>query len=134
MIFALEFMQILPISLPSPLDCGFRLVIKPWDWVNDLSPNIQPDIETEEETSEGPLFRVIIHNDDVTPMEFVINILVNIFLLDSLHALQVMYTAHYQGHAYVQTLPKPEAERRVGMAHISARLNKYPLQFTIEPE
>ena len=87
-----------------------------------------------EETTEGPLYRVIIHNDDVTPMDFVLLILQSIFKLTGVHALQVMYSAHYNGHAYVQTLPKSEGQKRVGLAHTSARLNRYPLLFTLEPE
>jgi ATP-dependent Clp protease adaptor protein ClpS len=100
---------------------------------HDLSlPRIR---ETEkEETALEPPYRVIIHNDDVTPMDFVMNILRTVFKLDGLHALQVMYTAHYHGEAYVQTLPKAEAVRRVGLAHMTARLNGYPLTFTIEAE
>jgi ATP-dependent Clp protease adaptor protein ClpS len=90
--------------------------------------------DQEEQTSLEPLYRVIIHNDDVTPMDFVLHILRTVFLLDNLRALQVMYTAHYHGTAYVQTLPKSEAVKRVGRAHVSARLNHYPLQFTLEPE
>jgi ATP-dependent Clp protease adaptor protein ClpS len=93
-------------------------------------PNIDESVD--EETSQGPLYHVIIHNDDVTPMDFVLHILTSIFQLGSPHALQVMYTAHFQGQAYVQTLPKSEAQKRVGMAHMSARLNRYPLLFTIE--
>jgi ATP-dependent Clp protease adaptor protein ClpS len=88
----------------------------------------------EEQITQGPLYRVIIHNDDVTPMDFVLRILYNVFKLDGLHAMQVMYTAHYHGSAHVQTLPKPEAVRRVGLAHMTSRLNRYPLEFTIEPE
>jgi ATP-dependent Clp protease adaptor protein ClpS len=95
-------------------------------------PEIQ---ETEQEdTFLEPPYRVIIHNDDVTPMDFVLQTLANIFKLHGLHALQVMYTAHYQGEAHVQTLPKAEAVKRVGLAHMNARLNNYPLTFTIEPE
>jgi ATP-dependent Clp protease adaptor protein ClpS len=91
--------------------------------------------ETEkEETALEPPYRVIIHNDDVTPMDFVMNILRTVFKLDGLHALQVMYTAHHHGEAHVQTLPKAEAVRRVGLAHMAARLNRYPLTFTIEVE
>ncbi len=97
-------------------------------------PDVSPDVSAAEQTDQGPLYRVMIHNDDVTPMDFVIQILTGIFWLDSLHAFQVMYTAHYQGRAYVQTLPKPEAVKRVGLAHVSARLNRYPLQFTLEAE
>ncbi len=96
------------------------------------SPDIGENLE--EETTQGPLYRVIIHNDDVTPVDFVVLTLQSIFFLDALHAVQVMYTAHYHGQAYVQTLPKPEAEKRVGLAHTSARLNGYPLLFTIEQE
>lgn len=88
----------------------------------------------EEKTSLEPPYRVIIHNDDVTPMDFVLQILRNVFMLDNLHAFQVMYTAHYHGEAHVQTLPKSEAIKRVGLAHMNARLNRYPLKFTIEPE
>jgi ATP-dependent Clp protease adaptor protein ClpS len=92
------------------------------------------DIDVGEDTAHEPMYRVIIHNDDVTPMDFILHILTSVFLLDGPRALQVMYTAHYQGTAYVQTLPRPEAVKRVGNAHFSARLNGYPLQFTIEPE
>ena len=86
------------------------------------------------ETTQGPLYRVIIHNDDVTPMDFVLLILKSIFKLDGLQALQVMYSAHFHGQASVQTLPKPEAQKRIGLAHTSARLNQYPLLFTLEAE
>jgi ATP-dependent Clp protease adaptor protein ClpS len=96
------------------------------------APQIHEDLE--ERTSLEPPYRVIIHNDDVTPMDFVLKILSTVFLLDGLRAFQVMYTAHYHGSAYVQTLPKPEAVKRVGIAHVTARLNGYPLRFTIEPE
>lgn len=103
-----------------------------------VKDNVVPEIEIVQEqasaTTEGPLYRVIIHNDDVTPMDFVIHILISVFRLNGAHALQVMYTAHHQGSAYVQTLPKTEAQKRVGLAHFSARLNGYPLEFTLKPE
>lgn len=88
----------------------------------------------QEQTNEGPLYRVIVHNDEVTPMDFVIDILITIFDLPAANAAYVMYTAHLNGNAYVQTLPKPEAQRRINKAHFSARLIGYPLQFTMEPE
>jgi ATP-dependent Clp protease adaptor protein ClpS len=95
-----------------------------------------PEIhETEQEDIFlEPPYQVIIHNDDVTPMDFVLQTLANIFKLHGLYALQVMYTAHYHGEAHVQTLPKAEAVKRVGLAHMNARLNNYPLTFTIEPD
>jgi len=100
----------------------------------ETAPEIQRDAQYEEQAAEEPPYRVIIHNDDVTPMDFVIGVLLTIFLLAGPRAIQVMYTAHIHGSAYVQTLPKPEALLRVHQAELSARLEGYPLRFTIERE
>ncbi len=88
----------------------------------------------EEETAQEPPYRVIIHNDDVTPMEFVTHILVTVFLVPHENAITIMFTAHLNGTAYVQTLPKPEAAKRINKAHFAARMGGYPLEFSMEPE
>jgi ATP-dependent Clp protease adaptor protein ClpS len=75
---------------------------------------------------------VYIHNDDVTPMEFVIHILEVVFMVPSPNADHIMYTAHMTGKAYVQTLPGDEATRRVGLAHFTACLRGFPLKFSVE--
>jgi ATP-dependent Clp protease adaptor protein ClpS len=95
-----------------------------------------PSIEIVEETKTElePLYRVIIHNDDVTPMDFVVHILTTIFELFEPNAMDVMLTAHFKGVAYVQTLPKTEAEKRINKAHFAAGLEGYPLHFSMEPE
>ena len=97
---------------------------------------IIPDIEIIEETETElePLFRVIIHNDNITPMDFVVQMLKTIFYLANDKAAQIMLTAHYYGTAYVQTLAKSEAEKRINKAHFEANNAGYPLQFTMEPE
>ncbi|HQF71966.1 MAG TPA: ATP-dependent Clp protease adaptor ClpS [Promineifilum sp.] len=74
------------------------------------------------------------HNDDVTPYDFVIIALQRFFDLTPLAAEHVTYMAHVSGVAYVTTLPKSEAEKRIGRAHFAASLEGYPLTFTIEPE
>jgi ATP-dependent Clp protease adaptor protein ClpS len=84
------------------------------------------------EDVEG-LWRVIIHNDEVTPMEFVVIILQRIFQLTPLEAEHVMFLAHYSGMAYVCTLPLAEAKERIGRAHFAAQLEGFPLLFTLEP-
>lgn len=95
-----------------------------------------PEIEIEEgqDTELEPLYRVIIHNDDVTPMDFVVYILQNIFMLGTDRAMDVMLTAHFDGMAYVQTLPKTEAQTRVNKAHFAAGMEGHPLHFSMEPE
>jgi ATP-dependent Clp protease adaptor protein ClpS len=100
--------------------------------VSQAIPEIQ--IIEENETEFEPLYTVIIHNDDLTPMNFVVEVLKQIFFLGNDRAAEIMLTAHVKGSAYVQTLPKPEAERRVDHAHQAALTEGYPLRFTIEPE
>ena len=103
-----------------------------------MDPKTQPipriHTEEQEETAEGPLYRVIIHNDNITPMDFVIHILITIFLMPDANAAYIMYTAHLKGSAYVQTLPKMEAQKRINKAHFAASMISYPLQFTMESE
>lgn len=85
-------------------------------------------------TTRAPLFRVFVHNDEVTPMDYVVHALVIVFLLPSPNAEYIMYTAHINGRAYVQTLTRDEARRRIGRAEFAARLKGYPLTFSMEPE
>ena len=87
----------------------------------------------DEEELERP-YRVIIHNDNVTTFEFVINILVTIFQLSFFKATRVAFEAHNRGNAYVCTLPLEEAKSRVFKAQFAAREKGFPLTFTIEPE
>jgi ATP-dependent Clp protease adaptor protein ClpS len=94
----------------------------------------KPSDETVSEEAFEPLYRILIHNDDVTPFDFVIVVLQRFFQLDRPTAEAITYTAHVEGIAYVMTLPKNEAQKRVGQAHFAASLEGYPLLFTIEPE
>ncbi len=102
--------------------------------IPDVEQDLEQDLEKAEEIDLEPLYRVIIHNDDVTPFDFVIVILQRIFQLLPLAAEHVTFMAHYTGQAYVCTLPLNEAKKRVGKAHFAAQLEGYPLKFTIEPE
>ena len=99
-----------------------------------LAIQVLPQTAEGQETALEPLYRVIIHNDDVMPMDFVVHALTTIFLLTQPDAIEVMYTAHFSGIACVQTLPKTEAERRINKAHFAAGLEGYPLHFSMEPE
>jgi ATP-dependent Clp protease adaptor protein ClpS len=80
------------------------------------------------------LYRVIIQNDDVTPMEFVVLILLTIFELEIDKAYHVMLEAHNTGGALVCVLPFEEAKQRVYDAQSRAREAGYPLSFYLEPD
>jgi ATP-dependent Clp protease adaptor protein ClpS len=99
-----------------------------------IAPDIKIIEEQQEETELEPLYRVIIHNDDVTPMDFVVQILKTVFYLSNDKAADIMLTAHITGIAYVQTLPRSEAEKRINKAHFAAGLEGYPLHFSMEQE
>lgn len=95
-----------------------------------------PDVETiaGRTVDLEPRWRVIIHNDDVTPFDFVIHVLKTIFRLGRDIAEHVTWVAHTTGRALVCARPKSEAERLVNKAHFAARLEGYPLTFTLEPD
>lgn len=102
----------------------------------DTKPQVITDLElvvVSDEELERP-YRVMIENDDVTPMDFVVFVLLIIFELDNERALDIMQTAHNEGEAYVMTLPYAEAKERVYKAHSLARQNNYPLSFYLELE
>ena len=103
-------------------------------WLQITEQDTERQLDTHLEDALEPSCRVLIHNDNVTPYDFVILILQRIFKLELIDAEQVTLIAHTSGMAYVTTLPCPEAKRRVGKAHFAASLEGFPLTFSIEPE
>src|SRR5947199_6488320 len=100
-------------------------------------PEVKPGVRLDDlpvaQTELEPPFNVLIHNDDVTPFEFVIAVLRAVFFLSGRDAVAVTTRAHVTGIAHVITLPYEEAKYRVGQAHGLARAAGYPLTFSIEP-
>ncbi len=97
-----------------------------------VRPAITFAVASDEEL-ERP-YRVIVENDDVTPMDFVVIVLRVFFELDLARAEQVMLMAHYEGRALVTVLPFQAAQERVYQAHHAAREAGYPLTFYLEPD
>ena len=89
--------------------------------------------ESPDEAFEN-LWRVIIHNDNFTPFEYVYMILETIFMLSSELVEHIAWTAHERGQAVVVIRPRSEAERLVDVAMTRARLDGFPLTFTLEEE
>lgn len=90
--------------------------------------------ETDEKTRLSPMFRVLIHNDDVTPMDFVVRILTEVFRLPTSRAFDVMLEAHHKGVAHVVTEPLERAEFHVDQCRSLARPRGFPLSLSYEPE
>ena len=98
----------------------------------DTDTEIDRDLEFIVAEDAGDQANVIIHNDDITPMDFVVAVLAGIFHLSGRRAYNVMLRAHVTGAAYVVTLALEEAKYRVSLAHGAARQAGFPLAFTIE--
>src|SRR5882672_9835475 len=93
-----------------------------------------PVAESEEKVSEPPLFRVLIHNDDYTTMEFVVWLLESVFNMSQDQAVQVMLNVHVRGSGVAGVFTYEVAEMKVAQTTALAREQEYPLLCTIEPD
>lgn len=90
----------------------------------------QLDANTQEE--KAPMYQVLIHNDDFTPKEFVINILEKFFFMDKKRAGYVMMEAHIQGVAGCGVFVKDFAESKVSQVIDYAKTYEHPLICSME--
>ena len=78
------------------------------------------------------MYKVLLLNDDYTPMEFVIHILEIFFAMGREKATQIMLTVHTQGAAVVGIFPKDIAETKSEQVNLYSQENQHPLVSTIE--
>ena len=81
-----------------------------------------------------PLYKVLLLNDDFTPMEFVVHVLEKFFAIGHDKAVQIMLTVHKQGIAVVGVYSHDIAETKVTQVMDYSRKNQHPLQCTMEKE
>jgi ATP-dependent Clp protease adaptor protein ClpS len=91
-------------------------------------------IKTVEGIKEPPMFKIIYLNDNQTPMEFVIETLIDFFNYNTQTSLKITEDIHTQGAAVVAVLPYEIAEQKGIEVTLCARSNNYPLQVKLEPE
>jgi ATP-dependent Clp protease adaptor protein ClpS len=91
-------------------------------------------IKTINGIKEPPMFKVIYLNDNQTPMEFVIETLIDSFNYNTQTAVKITEDIHVQGAAVVAVLPYEIAEQKGIEVTLCARNNNYPLQVKLEPE
>ena len=95
-----------------------------------VSTTLEPRILTKRPS----MYKVIMLNDDYTPMEFVVHVLQQIFGMSSAQAHDVMMTVHSRGAALVGVFTFEIAETKVAQVMTLARKHEHPLQCTIEKE
>ncbi len=87
-----------------------------------------------EEYKEPVLYKIILHNDDYTTMDFVISILLEVFHKSAEEAKRLMLTVHNHGKAIIGIYTKEIAETKVDRTLKLAKNAGYPLLCTFEPE
>lgn len=89
---------------------------------------------TKPKTKRPPLYKVLLLNDDYTPMEFVVMVLERFFGLNHAQSVEIMLTVHKKGMAVVGVFAFEIAETKVAQVMDFARRNQHPLQCTMEKE
>lgn len=90
--------------------------------------------KTRPKTEKPPLYKVLLLNDDYTPMEFVVHVLERFFGITNQQAVDIMLTVHKKGVAVVGVFSFEIAETKVTQVMDYARRNQHPLQCTMEKE
>jgi len=99
-------------------------------------PDFDRDVLTESETKleKPPLYKVILHNDDFTTMDFVVFVLTHVFLRAEAEAFGIMLQVHQEGIGIAGVYSFEVANMKAEKAMNLARAQEYPLLCTVEEE
>ncbi|HEX9627076.1 MAG TPA: ATP-dependent Clp protease adapter ClpS [Acidiferrobacterales bacterium] len=90
--------------------------------------------ESKPKLKRPPLYKVILLNDDYTPMEFVVVVLERFFQKNREQATQIMLHVHQKGIGVCGVYTREVAETKVRQVMVFASENQHPLQCTLEPD
>lgn len=88
--------------------------------------------ETKKKLKKPPLYKVLLHNDDYTTKEFVVEILQYVFYKGHTEAVQIMLHVHKKGIGVAGVYTYEFAETKVALVESLARQHEYPLRCTME--
>ena len=88
--------------------------------------------ETKKKVKRPPLYKVLLHNDDYTTKEFVVQILQYVFHKEQTEAVQIMLHVHKKGIGVAGVYSYEIAETKVALVENLARQHEYPLKCTME--
>jgi len=103
---------------------------------NNTSPEIEEGIlsSTKDETKEPSMYKVLLHNDDYTAMDFVVEILMTVFNKAMEESILIMMNVHRQGIGICGLYTFEVAETKMNSVHALAREKGFPLRCSIEKE
>lgn len=89
---------------------------------------------TEKKVKRPRMYRVVLHNDDYTPMDFVVRLLETVFHRNESEATRIMLHVHNHGAGVAGIYTHEIAETKVAQVHLLARKNDHPLMASMEPD
>ncbi len=95
-------------------------------------PKIEEEIQSDIALDEPPMYRVVLHNDDYTTMEFVVHILKTIFHKNETESERIMLAVHKQGRGVCGIYTREIAQTKVEQVTTLAKQNQFPLLATYE--
>ena len=104
------------------------------DDAEDDDGDVSLALKTRPKTKRPPLYKVMLLNDDYTPMEFVVAVLERFFSMNHAQAFEIMLTVHKKGLAVVGVFSHEIAETKVMQVMDFAQQHQHPLQCTMEKE
>jgi len=99
----------------------------------EIIPNTEADT-AEPQLQRPPMYRVVMLNDDFTPMEFVVDIMIRYFHKSEATANTLMLQIHHQGRAICGVFSRDVAETKIHQVEIASRAGGHPLRCLLEPE
>ena len=100
---------------------------------NTIDIERQKDIDAvKKKAAPPPMYKVLLDNDDYTPMDFVIDVLMRFFNLDGEKSQQIMLTVHYHGRAVCGIYTAEITETKVMQVSRYAKEHQHPLMCTME--
>jgi ATP-dependent Clp protease adaptor protein ClpS len=104
--------------------------------MSEYNPEIEDEVDSEirDEVREPPMYRVLLHNDDYTTMDFVVEILMLVFNKSSEEAVNIMLNIHRKGIGLCGVYTYEVSETKVETVHAIAREHGFPLKCTMEKE
>lgn len=100
--------------------------------IETVDPGIKKNVHREDHLDQPKRFKVLLHNDDYTTMEFVVHVLMTIFGKTENEATLVMLTVHKEGVGICGIYTSEIAEAKVALVSHLARKNGFPLKCTME--
>lgn len=92
------------------------------------------EISDRQALQEPPLYKVLLHNDDYTTMDFVVMVLQTVFHKNTEEATRIMLNVHHQGIGIAGVYTREIAETKVALVHQLAKQHQFPLRCSLEKD